>query len=32
MEVVENITGKKAKGYLFYVDEGEFREVDKNGK
>ncbi|WP_304412262.1 3'-5' exonuclease [Lebetimonas sp. JH369] len=32
MEVVEKLTGKKAKGYLFYVDEQEFREVDKNGK
>jgi exodeoxyribonuclease V beta subunit len=28
IEVVEKLTGKKAKGYLFYVDEQEFREVE----
>jgi exodeoxyribonuclease V beta subunit len=27
MEVVEKITGKKAKGKIFYIDELKFREV-----
>jgi exodeoxyribonuclease V beta subunit len=27
VEVVENLTGKKAKGYLFYIDTQKFKEV-----